>query len=127
MLASILKSDAIARHLFQESKAPPIEMDSFIIYKKMTNMSLEMMILKRNGKRVQKGSFCRSVEQARTRLYRNIFLLLFHLYLGTIDVEAFEKIVRLTLQAKSGYQRMTSEQHREFCYTLTNAVAALLS
>jgi hypothetical protein len=127
LLAGILSSDTIARFLYQQSRAPRIETDSFVIEKKLPHSTLEEKISARDGGRVQKGSFCRSTAQARTRLYQDIFHILFHVYIGTIDSKAIERILTLTAKARSEYEIMTPELREEFCNTLSRAIAVILS
>lgn len=84
MLKEIIDKDPIAKFLFEKSIFTYSQLDTYLIYTR-NDTSLKQKIMLRDGKRVSKGSFLRTLKQAQMNLQKSFYTLILAEYLGILE------------------------------------------
>ncbi|MCS7116815.1 MAG: hypothetical protein NZ896_05015 [Nitrososphaerales archaeon] len=83
-MKSILDNDPIAKFLFERSALTYSQLDTYLI-DSMSDMRLEEKIMLRDGKRVSKGSFLRTLKQAQMNVRKAFYTLILMEYLKILE------------------------------------------
>ena len=97
MLQHILEHDPIARFLLTHSKITTTQLDSCIIdaASEGLNKNLIDKVLMRDGPRVTKGSFLRTLGQGKENLEKSIYTLVLSEYFNLLPQDFIEDIIKV--------------------------------
>jgi len=98
MLGKLLQNDKFLSMLLRNSGLTDTQLDTILCYIVIRRLDgkLEQMLVARDGPRITKGSFLRTLKQARENLRKSIYSMLLLSYLGLIDVNfmvSFGKVI----------------------------------
>jgi hypothetical protein len=97
MINDLLKGDPLLAFLAKNSNLTEVQMDTLLSYfsVKQSEGSLDKMIRIRD-KTVTKGSFLHTLDQAQQNLRTSVYSILLLGYVGLLNTESIEGLVRVT-------------------------------
>lgn len=98
MLQKLTQNDKLLLVLLQNSSLTNTQLDTILSYitVRHSDGKLEEMLVVRDGPKITKGSFLRTLKQARDNVKKSIYSILILSYLGVLDtnfVMGFGKVV----------------------------------
>ena len=97
MIREQFERDLLAKFLFERSSLSMAQVDTLMIFLeyRLRGDSLGEMIKVRDSGIVTKGSFGRSLEQARNNLRKSVYTLVFSNYMGFYDPKLLESLSKI--------------------------------
>lgn len=97
MIREQFERDLLAKFLFERSSLSMAQVDTLMIFLeyRLRGDSLGEMIKVRDSGVVTKGSFGRSLEQARNNLRKSVYTLVFSNYMGFYDPKLLESLSKI--------------------------------
>jgi len=100
MLKKLIENDRLLLTLIQNSSITITQLDTLVSYVAVQRMNgkLQQMLVARDNSKITKGSFIRTLKQAKGNLKESIYSLLVLSYLGIVDnnfMIRFVKIIEL--------------------------------
>lgn len=88
-------SDPVIRKLLEKSHFPTAQLETLLIYSRVSGMNYEKQAKMRN-RQVSKGAYVRTLTQAKLNLIRTIYRLILLNCLGVIDDEALQSMLSIS-------------------------------
>ena len=106
MLKKFIEHDKLLLLLLKKSNFTNVQLDTLISYiaTRRSNGTLEQMINNKDGPKVTKGSFLRTLSQARGNMRSSIYSIFLLGYLGVVDFDSmsgFTRILQMFEELKS--------------------------
>lgn len=106
MLKKLVEYDTLLLLLLENSNFTNVQLDTLIshITTRRSNGTLERMINVKDGPRVTKGSFLRTLNQARGNMKSSIYSIFLLGYLGIVDLDfmnGFTRILQMLEELRS--------------------------
>ena len=97
MLQELIEQDPIIRFLVSRSKITAPQLDSCVIdaISHRDDQDLEEKVSMRDGKRVTKGSFLRTLKQGKENVEKSIYMLILSEYLDILPQDIIEDVVKV--------------------------------
>ncbi|MEM4297121.1 MAG: hypothetical protein QW815_01975 [Nitrososphaerota archaeon] len=97
MIKERMRSDLILEFLIKKAFITEVQLDTYLSYKygERKGLSLDERIGLRDGRRVSKGAFLRTLKQARGRIQRALWTLLLVNYLGLLTKDGLSALVNI--------------------------------
>ncbi len=97
VIGEILSRDWLARYLLEHSGMSLTQVDTLLISReyRYRGDSLQEMTLARDGGRVSKGSFDRTLRQGKNNIRKSVNTIVFAYFLGLFDKELLLSLVRI--------------------------------
>lgn len=97
MIDSVLSKDWLMRYLLERSDLSLTQTDTLMIFFAYRSRGdpLSEMILARDGGKVSKGSFDRTLRQGKNNIRKSVNTIIFAYYLGFFDRELLRSLVRI--------------------------------
>lgn len=105
MLKKFIEHDKLLLLLLKKSNFTNVQLDTLISYitTRRSNGTLEQMVNSKDGQKVTKGSFLRTLNQARGNMRSSIYSIFLLGYLGVVDLDSmsgFTKILQMLEELK---------------------------
>lgn len=97
VLGEILSKDWLAKYLLERSDLSLTQADTLLISLEYRSRgdSLSKMVQAREGGRVSKGSFDRTLRQGKNNIRKSVNTIVFSYYLGLFDRELLESLIKI--------------------------------
>ncbi len=96
MIKEKIENDKVAKFLVQNSSLSLIQADTYLIERVLFDKNLDLKTSKRDAKKVSKGSYLRTLKQARNNLEKAIYTLILAEYMNFINIGSIEKIIQVS-------------------------------
>lgn len=124
MLKKILEKDEIARYLGTRTNLTKLQLDTLLISLQNTDLSLQQKIVLRDGGKVSKGSFIRTLRQAQKNLEEALFTVITLEYFTVLDENELLNLIRIGKVLKEAKtQRINSKKIQLMLRLMSTAIS----
>lgn len=95
MLQKVLGEDEIIRHLLSRTNLTESQLDTLLINKECSELSLDKKRVLRDCGEVSKGSFVRTLKQAEKNLERSVYTIITLEYLSLLDKNSILNLIKI--------------------------------
>jgi hypothetical protein len=101
MIKLKINSDPLLKDLLNKSLLTHAQVDTFYIEKLMKNKNLNNKIMSRDGKKVTKSSFIRTLNQAKMNVQRAVYTIILVDYLELLNKDSVEQLIKISKMINS--------------------------
>lgn len=96
MLQNILDNDKIMSYLLERANFTEPQLDTLLVsILKKDELRINQMVSLRDGERVSKGSFVRTLKQAQRNLEKSLYTVIIAEYLSILDNSSLLSLIRI--------------------------------
>jgi hypothetical protein len=111
MIKLKINSDPLLKDLLNKSLLTHAQIDTFYIDKLMKNEKLNKKIISRDGKKVTKSSFIRTLKQAKVNVQKATYTIILADYLELISKDSIEQLIKISQMINSTKNIQSDQKH----------------